>query len=70
MHRGRSDKDLEGGGRAASDGELDFSKSKYAKRSSSSLIAVVAGAVCLLWLCFTTPGSAGRYQAFVASCVA
>ena len=68
--RGRA-KDLEGGGGggAASPTELDFSKSKHSKRSTQSLTAVACGAVCLLWLCCTESGTAGRYQAFVASCV-
>ena len=67
LRRSASIKDVEGG--AAYDDDIDFNK-KSTKQGKPPPLTLLAAGACVVWLCLTTTRTVGRYEAFVACCVA
>lgn len=73
LRRSASTKDADAydaeGGAAAYDDDIDFNK-KSTKQGKPPPLTLLATGACVVWLCLTTTRTVGRYEAFVACCVA
>ena len=62
------DADVEGG--AVYDDDIDWTKVKRTPKGKAPPLPLLGAGVCAAWLCLTTARTVGRYEAFVACCVA
>ena len=62
------DADVEGG--AVYDDDIDWTKVKRTQKGKAPPLTLLGAGVCAAWLCLTTTRTVGRYEAFVACCVA
>ena len=60
--------DVEGG--AVYDDDIDWTKVKRTPKGKAPPLPLLGAGVCAAWLCLTTARTVGRYEAFVACCVA